>query len=77
MSVYNWTSNQTRIGKLKKHVLDARKKLNAFGGEWTDLWPLLGRNLSIALRQLRIDFHPGDDRFPAGSLHPRMDVEYL
>jgi hypothetical protein len=58
MAIYRWVSNQKRIGELKSQVLDAREQLNAFDGEFSKLWPLLGRNLSIAGRQLGLTFIP-------------------
>ena len=58
MLIYKWTSNQDRIAELKSQGLEIRRKLNAFDGELNELWPLLGRNLSLAGRQLGLTFVP-------------------
>ena len=58
MLIYKWTSNQSRISELKSQSLEIRKKLNAFDGELGELWPLLGRNLSVAGRQLGLTLVP-------------------
>jgi len=58
MAMYKWISNQKRIGELKSQILEARGKLNAFDGELSKLWPLLGHNLSLAGRQLGLTFIP-------------------
>ena len=58
MSIYKWMSNQERIAEIKREVLNTRRQLNEFDGELGKLWPLLGRNLSLAGRQLGLTFIP-------------------
>ena len=58
MAVYRWTSNQERIAETKRRMLESRKELNAFDGDLAGLWPLLGRNLVLAGRQLGLTFAP-------------------
>jgi len=52
MLIYKWTSNQKRLAELKSESLEIRKRLDSFDGELNDLWPILGKNISTAFRQL-------------------------
>jgi hypothetical protein len=52
MGAYWLLSPQTRIAQAKADALAARRALDAFDGELTEAWPLMGRVLRTAVRQL-------------------------
>ncbi len=58
MWLYKAISPQKRLAQIKSQVMESRRELNSFDGELTQLWPLLGRNLSLAMRQLGLTFLP-------------------
>lgn len=58
MWLYKAISPQKRLAQIKSQVMDSRRELNSFDGELSQLWPLLGRNLSLAMRQLGLTFLP-------------------
>ena len=58
MAIYKWISNQARIAETKNKLQNTRSELNAFDGDLAELWPLLGRNLALAGRQLGLTFVP-------------------
>ena len=52
MGAYWLLSPQARIARAKADALAARRALDAYDGEFADAWPLIGRVLRTALRQL-------------------------
>ena len=58
MLIYKWTSNQARIAELRMQALEIRQALNTFDGDIAELWPLLGRNLGVAMRHLGLTLIP-------------------
>ncbi len=52
MGVYWLFSPQTRIAQAKADALAARRALDGYDGEFAGAWPLMGRLLRTALRQL-------------------------
>jgi type II secretory pathway pseudopilin PulG len=52
MGVYWLLSPQTRIVQAKADALAARRALDAYDGEFATAWPLIGRVLRTAVRQL-------------------------
>jgi hypothetical protein len=52
MGAYWLLSPQTRIAQAKADALAARRALDAYDGELAGAWPLMGRLLRTALRQL-------------------------
>ena len=58
MAIYRLTSRQHRIAAIKEEVLATRKELADFDGEMAEMWPILRRNLGLALKQLGLTFVP-------------------
>jgi hypothetical protein len=58
MGAYWLLSPQTRIAKAKADALAARRALDAYDGELAEAWPLMGRVLRTALRQLGLVTSP-------------------
>jgi hypothetical protein len=58
MGAYWLLSPQTRIAQAKADALAARRALDAYDGELTAAWPLMGRVLRTALRQLGLVTSP-------------------
>jgi hypothetical protein len=52
MGAYWLLSPQKRIAQAKADAIGARRALDAYDGEFADAWPLIGRVLSAAIRQL-------------------------
>jgi hypothetical protein len=52
MGVYWLLSPQRRIAQAKADALAARRELDAYDGEFATAWPLIGRVLRTAVRQL-------------------------
>jgi hypothetical protein len=52
MGAYWLLSPQARIAQAKADALAARRALDAYDGELADAWPLIGKVLRTALRQL-------------------------
>jgi hypothetical protein len=52
MGAYWLLSPQTRIAQAKADALAARRALDAYDGDLAGAWPLMGRLLGTALRQL-------------------------
>jgi hypothetical protein len=52
MGAYWLLSPQKRIARAKAEAIAARRALDAYDGEFAGAWPLIGRVLSPALRQL-------------------------
>ena len=52
MGAYWLLSPQKRIAQAKADAIAARRELDAYDGEFADAWPLIGRVLSAAVRQL-------------------------
>jgi hypothetical protein len=58
MGAYWLLSPQTRIAQAKADALAARRALDAYDGEFAEAWPLMGRVLRTALRQLGLVTSP-------------------
>lgn len=58
MGAYWLLSPQTRIAQAKADALAARRALDAYDGELAGAWPLMGRVLRTALRQLGLVTSP-------------------
>jgi hypothetical protein len=58
MGAYWLLSPQTRIAQAKADALAARRALDAYDGELAEAWPLMGRVLRTALRQLGLVTSP-------------------
>ncbi|GBD44963.1 hypothetical protein HRbin40_02459 [bacterium HR40] len=58
MLVYRLLSSQRRLQALRAEAAAVRRQLASFEGEFAALLPLLGRNLSLSLRQLALTFPP-------------------
>jgi hypothetical protein len=58
MGAYWLLSPQTRIARAKADALSARRALDAYDGEFAQAWPLMGRVLRTALRQLGLVTSP-------------------
>ena len=58
MGAYWLLSPQTRIAQAKADALAARRELDAYDGEFAEAWPLMGRVLRTALRQLGLVTSP-------------------
>jgi hypothetical protein len=58
MGAYWLLSPQTRIARAKADALAARRELDAYDGEFAAAWPLMGRVLRTALRQLGLVTSP-------------------
>jgi hypothetical protein len=58
MGVYWLVSPQTRIAQARADALAARRALDAYDGEFAEAWPLMGRVLRTALRQLGLVTSP-------------------
>ena len=52
MGAYWLLSPQKRIAQAKADAIAARRALDAYDGEFADAWPLIGRVLGAAMRQL-------------------------
>ena len=58
MGIYRLTSGQQAIAEIKDKVAATRTELQGFDGEFSELWPILKRNLGLAGRQLWLTFVP-------------------
>ena len=58
MGAYWLLSPQARIAQAKADALAARRALDAYDGEFAEAWPLMGRVLRTALRQLGLVTSP-------------------
>jgi hypothetical protein len=58
MGAYWLLSPQQRIAEAKADALAARRALDAYDGEFAEAWPLMGRVLRTALRQLGLVTSP-------------------
>jgi hypothetical protein len=58
MALYGLTSNQARLGSIKAEMAVLRKQIVEFDGPFSEMWRLVGRNLSLALRQVWVTFVP-------------------
>ena len=58
MGAYWLLSPQTRIAQAKADAVAARRALDAYDGEFAEAWPLMGRVLRTALRQLGLVTSP-------------------
>jgi len=58
MGIYRLTSGQQAIAEIKEKVAATRTELQGFDGEFSELWPILKRNLGLAGRQLWLTFVP-------------------
>jgi hypothetical protein len=54
MWLYWALSPQARIARIKSEAAGARQRLDAYDGSFADAWPLIGRMLRLALRQLAV-----------------------
>jgi hypothetical protein len=58
MGIYRLTSGQAALAEVKTKVAETRAQLQGFDGEMGELWPILGRNLRLAGKQLAMTFLP-------------------
>jgi hypothetical protein len=60
MAVYRLTSRQRALADVKARSLEVRERLKVVEreGDLKDMWPLVGRNLALAGRQLGMTFVP-------------------
>lgn len=58
MWVYRATSNQTRLAEVRSQARGLRARISRYEGEFGGLLPLIGRNLALAGRQLRLALGP-------------------
>ena len=54
MALYWALSPQARIARIKTEAAAARQRLDSYDGAFADAWPLIGRMLRLALRQLAV-----------------------
>jgi hypothetical protein len=54
MALYWALSPQERIARIKAEALAARQELDAYDGALGDAWPMIGRMLRLAFRQLAV-----------------------
>jgi len=58
MWVYRAASNQVRLAAVRKQSRALRAQISGYDGEFNGLLPLIGRNLALAGRQLRLALGP-------------------
>lgn len=58
MLVYRLISPQQRLAALRDETAALRRRLSGFEGEFSDMAPLLRRNLALSFRQLGLTFAP-------------------
>jgi hypothetical protein len=58
MVLYRATSNQARLAAIKAEMVTLRTRIAGFDGPFSEMWGLVGRNLSLALRQLWVTTVP-------------------
>ena len=58
MGIYRLTSSQTALADVKEKIAATRNDLQGFDGEFSELWPILKRNLALAGKHLGLTFVP-------------------
>jgi hypothetical protein len=58
MGIYRLTSSQTALADVKEKIAATRNDLQGFDGEFSELWPILKRNLGLAGKHLGLTFVP-------------------
>ncbi|MEM8951826.1 MAG: hypothetical protein AAGA21_07140 [Pseudomonadota bacterium] len=58
MGLYWLFSPQGKLNDVKIRALDARRKLNAFDGEFAEAWPMMRSMLGLSLKQLGMTTMP-------------------
>lgn len=58
MAIYGWTSPQSRLVVVRRDLAEAQRALSAYDGPLAGLWPLMGRQLGLAFRQLGLALGP-------------------